>query len=134
MIFKLYIFSLLLLKFVQIIHLFTLSYFSFEILHARWAMLASLGALIPEILDIFGAFHFTEPIWWRVGYSKLKVCFPSPGQPSLWIFITWNLSRVSACFVSIFLPFCLVLQLLFILLLLFNHVLFWSLAFHVCLY
>ncbi|XP_038898450.1 chlorophyll a-b binding protein 7, chloroplastic isoform X2 [Benincasa hispida] len=45
---------------------------SFEILHARWAMLASLGALVPEILDIFGAFHFTEPIWWRVGYSKLK--------------------------------------------------------------
>ncbi|XP_022975375.1 chlorophyll a-b binding protein 7, chloroplastic [Cucurbita maxima] len=47
-------------------------YFNFEILHARWAMLASLGALVPEILDIFGAFHFTEPIWWRVGYSKLK--------------------------------------------------------------
>lgn len=59
--------------------------FSFEILHARWAMLASLGALIPEILDISGAFHFSEPIWWRVGYSKLKVCFQSPDKPSLWI-------------------------------------------------
>ncbi|ESW32583.1 hypothetical protein PHAVU_001G000400 [Phaseolus vulgaris] len=47
-------------------------YFNFEILHARWAMLASIGALIPEILDLLGAFHFVEPVWWRVGYSKLK--------------------------------------------------------------
>ncbi|GFP87184.1 chlorophyll a-b binding protein 4 chloroplastic [Phtheirospermum japonicum] len=46
--------------------------FNFEILHARWAMLAALGALIPEILDLIGAFHFVEPVWWRVGYSKLK--------------------------------------------------------------
>ncbi|KAJ4830909.1 Chlorophyll a-b binding protein 7, chloroplastic [Turnera subulata] len=47
-------------------------YFNFEILHARWAMLAALGALVPEILDLVGAFHFVEPVWWRVGYSKLK--------------------------------------------------------------
>ncbi|XP_065629585.1 chlorophyll a-b binding protein 7, chloroplastic isoform X2 [Quercus suber] len=45
---------------------------SFEILHARWAMLASLGVLVPEVLDILGAFHFVEPVWWRVGYSKLQ--------------------------------------------------------------
>ncbi|GAU12219.1 hypothetical protein TSUD_01860 [Trifolium subterraneum] len=45
---------------------------SFEILHARWAMLASVGALIPELLDLLGAFHFVEPVWWRVGYSKLQ--------------------------------------------------------------
>ncbi|KAM6543493.1 hypothetical protein CsatB_007940 [Cannabis sativa] len=36
-------------------------YFNFEILHARWAMLAALGALIPEILNLTGAFHFAEP-------------------------------------------------------------------------
>ncbi|CAJ2675845.1 unnamed protein product [Trifolium pratense] len=48
-------------------------YFNFEILHARWAMLASVGALIPELLDLLGAFHFVEPVWWRVGYSKLQV-------------------------------------------------------------
>ncbi|XP_042066046.1 chlorophyll a-b binding protein 7, chloroplastic-like isoform X2 [Salvia splendens] len=47
-------------------------YFNFEVLHARWAMLAALGALLPEILDLIGAFHFVEPVWWRVGYSKLK--------------------------------------------------------------
>lgn len=76
------------LNFSSIIDLFTQSYFSFEILHARWAMLASLGALVPEILDIFGAFHFTEPIWWRVGYSKLKVCFLALGQPFFWRFIS----------------------------------------------
>lgn len=47
-------------------------YFNFEILHARWAMLAALGALVPEILDLLGAFDFVEPVWWRVGYAKLK--------------------------------------------------------------
>ncbi|KAH0938610.1 hypothetical protein HID58_006071 [Brassica napus] len=36
-------------------------YFNFEILHARWAMLAALGALIPEVFDLTGAFHFVEP-------------------------------------------------------------------------
>ncbi|KNA17651.1 hypothetical protein SOVF_078010 [Spinacia oleracea] len=46
-------------------------YYNFEILHARWAMLGALGALIPEILDFSGASHFAEPVWWRVGYSKL---------------------------------------------------------------
>ncbi|XP_058725445.1 chlorophyll a-b binding protein 7, chloroplastic isoform X2 [Vicia villosa] len=48
-------------------------YFNFELLHARWAMLASVGALIPELLHLLGAFHFVEPVWWRVGYSKLQV-------------------------------------------------------------
>lgn len=47
-------------------------YYNFEILHARWAMLGALGALIPELLDLSGAFHFAEPVWWRVGYSKLQ--------------------------------------------------------------
>ncbi|XP_021732295.1 chlorophyll a-b binding protein 7, chloroplastic-like isoform X3 [Chenopodium quinoa] len=50
-----------------------LRYYNFEILHARWAMLGALGALIPEILDLSGASHFAEPVWWRVGYSKLMV-------------------------------------------------------------
>lgn len=54
-------------------------------MHARWAMLASVGALVPEILDIFGAFHFVEPIWWRVGYSKLKVSMYNLGDHSLYV-------------------------------------------------
>lgn len=48
-------------------------YFNFELLHARWAMLASLGVLVPELLDQFGVVHFVEPVWWRVGYAKLKI-------------------------------------------------------------
>lgn len=56
-------------------NLFQLSWLlhSYEILHARWAMLAALGALIPELLNLTGLFQFVEPVWWRVGYSKLKV-------------------------------------------------------------
>nr|XP_019707710.1 chlorophyll a-b binding protein 7, chloroplastic isoform X3 [Elaeis guineensis] len=48
-------------------------YFNFEILHARWAMLASLGVIVPELLDQFGVVHFIEPVWWKVGYAKLQV-------------------------------------------------------------
>jgi hypothetical protein len=33
----------------------------------------AFGALIPEVLDILRAFHFVGPVWWSVGYSKLKV-------------------------------------------------------------
>lgn len=54
-------------------------------MHARWAMLASVGALVPEVLDLFGAFHFVEPIWWRVGYSKLKVSMSNPCEHSLYV-------------------------------------------------
>ncbi|KAK1406683.1 hypothetical protein QVD17_42208 [Tagetes erecta] len=48
------------------------TYFNFEILHARWAMLGALGALIPELLELVGGFDFVEAVWWRVGYSKLQ--------------------------------------------------------------
>ncbi|XP_020577964.1 chlorophyll a-b binding protein of LHCII type 1 [Phalaenopsis equestris] len=47
-------------------------YFNFEILHARWAMLGSLGVFVPELLDLLGIVHFVEPVWWRVGYAKLQ--------------------------------------------------------------
>ncbi|WOG84068.1 hypothetical protein DCAR_0103248 [Daucus carota subsp. sativus] len=45
---------------------------SFDILHARWAMLAALCPLIPESLNLLGAFNFIEPVWWSVGYNKLQ--------------------------------------------------------------
>lgn len=42
-----------------------------ELLHARWAMLGALGALIPEALQASGAAQFLEPVWWSVGRAKL---------------------------------------------------------------
>ena len=43
-----------------------------ELLHARWAMLGALGALIPEALQLYGTTEFLEPIWWKVGAAKLN--------------------------------------------------------------
>ena len=43
-----------------------------ELLHARWAMLGALGALLPEVLQATGAAAFPEPVWWRVGAAKLQ--------------------------------------------------------------
>ena len=46
-------------------------YVELEILHARWAMLGALGALIPETLQLFHAAQFPEYRWWNVGAYKL---------------------------------------------------------------
>ena len=46
-------------------------YVELELLHARWAMLGGLGALIPEALQLTGKAQFLEPIWWKVGAAKL---------------------------------------------------------------
>jgi hypothetical protein len=35
-----------------------------ELLHARWAMLGIVGALVPEILAANGA-DLGEPVWWK---------------------------------------------------------------------
>eukprot|EP01025_Chloroclados_australasicus_P029479 TRINITY_DN29479_c0_g1_i1.p1 TRINITY_DN29479_c0_g1~~TRINITY_DN29479_c0_g1_i1.p1 ORF type:complete len:330 (-),score=36.41 TRINITY_DN29479_c0_g1_i1:364-1353(-) len=47
-------------------------YYEYELLHARWAMLAALGALLPEVLQYNGVTQFLEPVWWNVGYAKLS--------------------------------------------------------------
>jgi len=46
-------------------------YVELEILHARWAMLGALGALVPEVLEKAHITSFVEERWWNVGYSKL---------------------------------------------------------------
>jgi hypothetical protein len=42
-----------------------------ELLHARWAMLGAVGALVPEGLAMAGV-DLGEAVWWRVGAAKLK--------------------------------------------------------------
>ena len=41
-----------------------------ELLHARWAMLAVVGVVVPELLAETGAMPIAEPVWWRVGAAK----------------------------------------------------------------
>lgn len=47
-------------------------YVELELLHARWAMLGALGALVPEALQVSGVTEFLEPVWWKVGAAKLN--------------------------------------------------------------
>ena len=45
-------------------------YVELELLHARWAMLAVVGVVVPELLASFGALPVAEPVWWKVGAAK----------------------------------------------------------------
>ena len=65
-------------------------------------MLAALGALLPELLDLLGAFHFVEPVWWRVGYSKLKVSIFSIVHLSFIVILANKIELLLALFVLIF--------------------------------
>jgi light-harvesting complex II chlorophyll a/b binding protein 7 len=46
-------------------------YVELELLHARWAMLGALGALVPEAITLSGAASFGEDRWFLVGRAKL---------------------------------------------------------------
>jgi light-harvesting complex II chlorophyll a/b binding protein 7 len=41
-----------------------------ELLHARWAMLAVVGVVVPELLASTETLPIAEPVWWRVGAAK----------------------------------------------------------------
>lgn len=46
-------------------------YFELELLHARWAMLGALGAVVPEALSLAGLASFPEDRWQFVGRARL---------------------------------------------------------------
>eukprot|EP00899_Mesostigma_viride_P019538 jgi/Mesvir1/27586/Mv07331-RA.1 len=73
-------------------------YFNLEIIHARWAMLALVGAILPEILQRSGLVDFLEPVWWKVGYAKLQgEDLDYLGIPGLHIAGAQGVAIIAAC-------------------------------------
>ena len=65
-----------------------------ELLHARWAMLGLVGALLPEALVLRGVDNIGESVWWKVRTCR-KACACRNRLPPAGSSVAWHARRLA---------------------------------------